>query len=353
MTARAKSALLAENSALRARLAELEARAGTSPLPTDSADRERIEHALKASELRYRRLFETAKDGILILDADTGAVTDANPFLLDLLGYSYGELMGRKVWEIGSFQDVAASQSAFRQLQLKEYVRYENLPLETKSGGQIQVEFVSNLYLVDGQRVIQCNVRDITERHHAEERLQKTHAELLALVGELQRSENNMHSLNRMNDLLQSCTSQEEAYKVIGLMGSELFPDQTGCIAILNPWDQHLETVARWGGETPVEERFSVDDCWAMRRGQPHEASDPETSLLCRHFVRQPVGGSVCVPLTVQGETMGLLCIIGIDGAWTGEHRSSSRQLALTVGEAIKLSLSNLRLGEAARAGDT
>ena len=122
------------------------------------------EENLRASEVRYRRLFETAKDGILLLDADTGRITDVNPFLQDMLGYSHAELIGKALWEIGPIKDIAASRDAMNQLQKKEYVRYENLPLETKAGQHIQVEFVSNVYLVDGWRVIQCNVRDITAR---------------------------------------------------------------------------------------------------------------------------------------------------------------------------------------------
>jgi PAS domain S-box-containing protein len=133
----------------------------------DLTERKQIEDALKASEVRYRRLFETAKDGILILDADTGQVTDANPFLENMLGYSHAELLGKTLWEIGPFRDIAASQSAFRQLQSNEYIRYENLPLETQEQQRRQVEFVSNVYLVDGHRVIQCNIRDITARKHA------------------------------------------------------------------------------------------------------------------------------------------------------------------------------------------
>jgi PAS domain S-box-containing protein len=116
------------------------------------------------SETRYRRAFEAAMDGILILDATSGEVVDANPFLLDLLGYSLPELVGRKLWEIGRFNDIAASESAFSELQRKDYIRYENLPLETKGGRRREVEFVSNAYLVDGSRFIQCNIRDITAR---------------------------------------------------------------------------------------------------------------------------------------------------------------------------------------------
>jgi PAS domain S-box-containing protein len=141
---------------------------------SDIAERKRIEDELKASEVRYRRLFETAKDGILILDADTGQITDANPFLQDLLGYSHAELLGKMLWEIGPFRDIAASRDAFRKLQRKKYIRYDNLPLETKGHRHRHVEFVSNVYRVNGTKVIQCNIRDITARYQAEQAMANT-----------------------------------------------------------------------------------------------------------------------------------------------------------------------------------
>lgn len=127
----------------------------------------RVGDALDESEKRYRRLFESAKDGILILDADSGRVVDVNPFLLQLLGYSYDDLCGQYLWELGVFKDIAASKEAFSTLQENEYIRYEDLPLETSKGQAIAVEFVSNVYLVDQSKVIQCNIRDITARKHA------------------------------------------------------------------------------------------------------------------------------------------------------------------------------------------
>lgn len=127
-----------------------------------------IERAIRASELSYRRLFETAKDGILILDAETGMIVDVNPFLVELLGYSHGEFLGKKVWELGLLKDLFTNQVKFTELQHKEYVRYENLPLETAQGGRIEVEFVSNVYLVNQQKVIQCSIRDISERKRME-----------------------------------------------------------------------------------------------------------------------------------------------------------------------------------------
>jgi PAS domain S-box-containing protein len=135
----------------------------------DSTERRQVEDALTISETRYRRLFETAQDGILILNADTEKITDVNPFLIDMLGYPVEDFVGKKLWEIGAFTDREASRKAFSELQEKGYVRYENLPLLTKDGRLIDVEFVSNSYLVDHTKVIQCNIRDITDRKRAEE----------------------------------------------------------------------------------------------------------------------------------------------------------------------------------------
>ncbi|MGA8183186.1 MAG: PAS domain S-box protein, partial [Terriglobia bacterium] len=129
------------------------------------------QEALRVSEARYRRLFETAQDGILILDAESGAITDVNPYLLEMLGYSLEDCVGKRLWELSPFKDVEASREAFEELQKKEYIRYEDLPLETRDGRLIDVEFVSNAYPVNGNRVIQCNIRDITSRKRAENKL--------------------------------------------------------------------------------------------------------------------------------------------------------------------------------------
>ncbi|HEY2919929.1 MAG TPA: diguanylate cyclase [Candidatus Binatia bacterium] len=319
---------------------------------TDKTDKgirsKRTQEKLQTSEVRYRRLFETAKDGILLLDANTGRITDVNPFLEDMLGYSHSELIGKALWEIGPVKDIAASQDAMRRLQNNEYIRYENLPLETKAGQHVQVEFVSNVYLVNGWRVIQCNVRDITARKRAEDGMRTANDELMASVAELQRRDEEMKSLIRLNELLQSCTTQAEAYQVIALKASELFAGHAGCLAILHAQGRHLEAVARWGDEMTVESSFSLEDCWAIRRGQLHEVIDPQVDLLCHHFIHQPQMGYLCVPLMVQGEITGLLCLVG-GAAGSDKHQVSQQQLAVTVGETIKLSLSNLKLREKLR----
>ncbi|MGE3465533.1 MAG: PAS domain S-box protein [Pyrinomonadaceae bacterium] len=123
---------------------------------------------LQSSEIRYRRLFEASQDGILILNAITLEIIDVNPFMLELLGYSRDEFLGKELWEIGLFGDKGASQTAFKALQDSGYLRYEDLPLETRNGEKREVEFISSVYDEDGQQVIQCNIRDITARRREE-----------------------------------------------------------------------------------------------------------------------------------------------------------------------------------------
>ena len=138
----------------------------------------RTEKALRDSELSYRRLFEAAKDGILILDVDTGRINDVNPFLSNLLGFSRSEMVGKTVGELSPFKDIESNKVLLERLQKDGYVRYEDLPLETRDGRKIAVEFVSNVYQAGDKKVIQCNVRDITERKHAQDEIRRLNVEL-------------------------------------------------------------------------------------------------------------------------------------------------------------------------------
>jgi len=123
---------------------------------------------LQVSESRYRRLFETARDGILLLNADSAQIEDVNPYLVEMLGYSHEVFLGKKLWEVGPFADIPKSKEMFAILQTEGFVRYEDLPLKTISGAQVDVEFVSNSYDCEGTKTIQCNIRDITHRKAAE-----------------------------------------------------------------------------------------------------------------------------------------------------------------------------------------
>ena len=151
---------------------------GAAKIVRDITGRKQAEDSLRVSEVRYRRLFEAARDGILILDAETGRVLDVNPFLVETLGFTYEQFLGKRIWELGLFRDIIANQDNFAELQRKEYIRYEDKPLGTADGRHVDVEFVSNAYQMDHQKVIQCNIRVITERKQAEAKIHLLNAEL-------------------------------------------------------------------------------------------------------------------------------------------------------------------------------
>ena len=141
----------------------------------DVTERDRHEDKVRVSEIRYRRLFEAAHDGVLLLDPVTGKIIEANPFMTRMLGYPHDYLIGKELFEIGLLKDAGASQEMFRKLKIANEVRYENLPLEGRDGQHQEVEVVANLYDENGRPVIQCNIRDITERKRCRRACQAAH----------------------------------------------------------------------------------------------------------------------------------------------------------------------------------
>jgi len=135
---------------------------------TENNKSKRAQPTLRTSEIRYRRLFEAAQDGILLVDPHTRKIEDANPYMTKLLGYSHQDFVGKELWEIGLLRDEDASRAAFKELQEKGFIRYEDLPLQTTKGERRDVEFVSNVYDEGGRSIIQCNIRDITQRKRTE-----------------------------------------------------------------------------------------------------------------------------------------------------------------------------------------
>ena len=213
---------------------------------------------LKFSELRYRRLFEAAQDGILILNADSGKIVDANPFLKKILDYSEKELLGKELWEIGVFKNIVDSKAAFRKLQTDGYIRYKDLPLQTKNGHSIDVEFISNVYIVDTQKVIQCNIRDISDRRRAE-KLAESRAEELEQLNK-SHEETKKAMLNVMEDLKEAKIMNEiEKVKDEAMLASI----GEGLIAVNN--DRKIITINKaaehtlgWKMEELIDKKITV-----------------------------------------------------------------------------------------------
>jgi PAS domain S-box-containing protein len=151
------------------------------PLTDTSKSKVMNSDTLSDSEIRYRRLFESAKDGILILDCKSGKIVDANPYIVNVIDCTLDNIIGRHLWEIGIFSNKKQSEEAFAELQANGYIRFEDMPIQRKDGTVTEVEFISNVYIENKNKVIQCNIRDISQRRQMEKAQQVT-LEILSLI---------------------------------------------------------------------------------------------------------------------------------------------------------------------------
>jgi PAS domain S-box-containing protein len=138
----------------------------------------KAEDALLESERRYRRLFESAQEGILLLDVETGTLSDANPFSLNLIGAAKNDVLGKNLLDAGFVADPLLFQQIQNQLRIGERANFEGLTLSSKDGRTIDIEMICNRYLMDNKSVIQCNIRDVTQRKRTEEEKDKIQAQL-------------------------------------------------------------------------------------------------------------------------------------------------------------------------------
>jgi PAS domain S-box-containing protein len=203
------------------RPASKDRRAQPAPLAVKVARTSPLQRRLFDSEARYRQLFETSQDGIVIVDPQTGLVIEVNPFLMNLLHYPAAFFVGKELWQLGLFADEEACRHAFLKLKATRYVRFEDVPLRMKDGGVISVELVSNLHGVKGRQLMQCNIRDISARKKTEEtgqwllRAQKMEA-LGQLVGGVAHDFNNLlQVILGYSEMLQQCADVPESARTM------------------------------------------------------------------------------------------------------------------------------------------
>jgi len=274
-------------------------------VPSDLAPK-----ALRVSEARYRRLFETARDGILILNADTAQIEDVNPYLTEMLGYSHAEFLGKKLWEVGSFADRAESKEMFAELQAAGYVRYDNLPLKTKSGVKLEVEFVSNSYDCEGVKVIQCNIRDITDRKITEAKLHR-HTQLYA-------------ALSQCNKAIAHCASEQALFAQICRTAVELGGMKLAWIGITDIETGIVRPGASFGDDTGYLEKLDISVSAdgplgrgptgvAIREGQPvwcqDFLNDPLTAVWHGRAAHAGLAASASLPLHRKGSVVGAIAL--------------------------------------------
>lgn len=313
----------------------------------DVTERKRAEQALQESEERFRAVFESALVGIARLDLG-GRIVDANRALQEMFGYLLDELRGRPLREFMHAEEAEASARDFKDLAdgTIDHTRAERRVIR-KDSHPVWVNLTASLVRDGSTRPRFClaMVENITERKQAETALQDTNRRLADWVSELEQRKREISLLSEMGDMLRACRSPEEAYGVIEPMASQLFPLESGSVSVITPGTTLVETVASWGASLG-QRLFSVDDCWALRRGRPHLVEQGRSGLICKHLREPGTHTYICVPMMAQGELLGLLHMaIGEKG----RSLETRQRFVMTVAEHIALALANLKLRETLR----
>lgn len=297
--------------------------------------------ALSASELRYRRVVETAGEGVWQVDAQ-GTTTLANEAMAQMLGTTVSALVGRSMFDFLDGDGQRAAQQMLGQRGGGNERR--ELRFVRGDGRELWAELsICPITDADDQAAgALAMVTDVTERRHRDEELRATNARLRAMVGDLERHKRDMAQIAELNELLQSARTEAEAFDVIRAAAARLFVVGSGGLSISTGSDEMVR-VGAWGATAWVPPRYSRDSCWAIRRGGAHVQS-PEHGVRCVHHPGKAIEDILCTPLYVEGKLIGVLHVAGESALDEG-----LRQRVGIFGEVIKLGLSNLRLRESLR----
>jgi diguanylate cyclase (GGDEF)-like protein/PAS domain S-box-containing protein len=308
-------------------------------------DRRRLaaEQALRASEERYRELFENANDMVYTMDFE-GNLTSLNKAAERITGYSRAEALRMKLEQF-----VAPGHEGVvrKMLERQESVAPHELEIVTKAGHLVALEISTHIISRDGVLLgVQGIARDITERKKTEEALQQAKQNLEAWVDELEQRTREMTLLSEMGDMLRACLTTDEAYTVIVRVAQQLFPGRDGALYVITSSRNLVEAVAVWGDASSLERVFAPDECWALRRGRVHWVEDSSLGLLCKHLPHPSPEGYLCVPMMAQSEALGVLYLSQPANLRLTEAK---QRLAVAMAEHIAMALSNLKLHETLR----
>lgn len=314
----------------------------------DVTDQNRAQAALRASEAKFRALFQNGSDAILLHRLPQGGpperFLEVNDVACRMLGYTHEELLSIPPAKIVPESEIPNLMAALKLLTAEGKATFD-LVHRDKQGREIPTEVNARMFLLNDERVVMSVARDTTERRRTEGALQEANEKLLSWVDELEARNLEGALVNEMGDLLQTCMTFEDAYSVVAHSMPKLFPDASGGLYVISASRNVADAMSTWGKLSKSEAFFTPNECWGLRRGRTHAVAEPDSGLICHHIHDPLRGGYLCIPMMAQGEALGILHVRSEDG----DVPESMRMLAVTVADHIGLALANLRLRQTLR----
>ncbi len=330
---------------------------GSFGIAHDIGERKQAEESLRESESQFRELAEHIRAVFFVSTPQPFAITYISPAYDQIWGRPRQQLYDRPTAWIESihpddrervFGVLADSQRGNETYMEYRIVRPDG-SIRWISNPAFPVRDSHGKFL----RVVGI-AEDVTERIEREKALEEAHRSLNAAMAESAQTAREAAKLSELVDILQSCQTLEEAYKIIQGALQTTLSSRAGALCITSPSRNIVEAVTTWGDVLASDRTFRPDDCWALRRGKVHTVKDPDSPVQCAHVTGSPSGGYLCVPLAAQGETLGVLyleCSRSANGLQQSQEDQIEAlgRLATAIGERISLAIANLRLRQILR----
>lgn len=312
----------------------------------DAAHRERLLHRM--AELAA--IVEHSADGMCVIDRD-GRIQHPNHAAAQVLQASIRDLTGLPFLDVVAENERASTKGLLGRVRGGTAEAAAVLHLVVGDGSVIDVQATLSPIRHEGRANVDGVVvifRDMTTHWRAERDLQRAHASLIASMGDAAQRTAEIAKLTELSELLQSCVSVDDAWKVIAGVMSELLPADAGAVSVLGPSKALLETVSTFGDARAMT-IFSAEDCWALRRGRLHRVDDTDGSLACHHHDGPVVVGTLCMPLMAHGETLGIISVHPCEGTAQSQPAEVRQRLLTAAAQQVAVAIANLRLRESLR----
>lgn len=312
----------------------------------DVEQRERLMHRL--TELAA--IVEHSADGMCVIDGN-GRIQHPNHAAAQVLRSSVSELTGLPFLDTVAEAERAATRALIARVRGGTTESSTVLHLTVPDGSLLDVQATLSPIRRDARSAVDGVVvifRDMTTQWRAERELQRAHDSLIASMDEAEHRTAEIAKLTELSELLQSCVSVDDAWKVIARVMSELLPADAGAVSVLGPSKALLETVSTFG-ESRALTIFGAEDCWALRRGRLHRIDEDDGSLACHHHEGPSVLGTLCMPLMAHGETVGVISVRPRPDIAPTQPIEVRQRLLTAAAQQIAVAIANLRLRESLR----